>query len=86
MKFINNILERRWRKKLDYYRSQSEYYYQQYRFKKDHVITFRTKAPIWMGLNSDLTQIKQESEEALKMYRYWNNKFRKLKKKLKNLN
>ena len=39
-----------------------------------------------MGLNSDLTQIKQESEEALKMYRYWNNKFRKLKKKLKNLN
>ena len=85
MKFINKILERRWRKKLDYYNSRADYYYHQYRVKKDHVETFRKAAPTWMGLNSHLTPIKLESEEALRKYRYWDKKFKKLKKKLNNL-
>ena len=86
MKFINRILEQRWRKKLDYYHSQAEQYYREYRFKKELVETFRKSTPTWMNLNASLTPIKRESELALKNYRYWDKKFRKLKKKLNNLN
>lgn len=86
MKFINKILEQRWRKKLDYYYSQAQHYYSEYKSKKELVEARRKPAPIWMDLNSNLTYYKVKSEEALKNYRYWNNKFKKLKKKLNNLN
>ena len=86
MKFINKILEQRWRKKLDYYYSQAQHYYSEYKSKKELVEARRKPSPTWMDLNANLTPIKRESEEALKKYRYWDKKLRKLKKKLNNLN
>ena len=85
MKFINKILEQHLRKQLDYYHSQADYYYHEYKFKKEHVEIFRKATPTWMGLNSHLTPIKRESEIALNNYRYWHKKFKRLKKKLNNI-
>lgn len=85
MKIINKILEPHLRKKLDYYHSRADYFYKEYKAKKKHVETYRIATPTWVRFNSDLTPIKRESETALKKYRYWYKKSKRLKKKLNNL-
>lgn len=85
MNFINKILEKRWRKKLNFYYEQAKFYYSKYKFKKKFVDTYRNLDSFWYRFESDLNDAKIEKEEALKQYRYWNEKFKKMKKKLKNL-